>query len=125
MDVNAEFAVHFDVGPGGVGVALSEEEHPAGLDEACVAPYRVAKIVEDVAGFHRHLDKCRVQIVLAHHRAGASTSAAGEVSLFDENDLARAHAGEVHGDAGPVDAAAYDDYVCRSGGHVFLSVFSS
>ena len=65
-----------------------------------------------------------MEIVLAHHRAGASARAAGEVSLLHEDYLTRSQTGQVHGDAGSVDAAADDDYVCRFGGHGCLSGFS-
>ena len=122
MDFDSEFAVHFDVGAGGVGVALSEEEYAACLDEAGVAANGVAEVVEDVAGFHGHPDEGWVEVVFADHGSGAAAGAAGEVASFDEDDLARAHPGEVHGDAGSVDASADDDDVCGCLGHGFLSV---
>ena len=63
-----------------------------------------------------------MQVVFAHHRAGTPGGPAGQMPLLQQHDLPRSHAGQVHGDACPVDAAPDDDRVRQVVVHALLSV---
>ena len=111
MNVDAEFAVHFHVRSCSRLILLAEQQQPARLLEPRITANCVRKVVKDLAGFLRHLDQRRVQVVFTHHCAGTSGGATSQVSPLDQLDFPRSHAGQVHGDARPVDAAADDDHI--------------
>ena len=111
MDVHSEFAVHLNVRPCCVLVALVEQQKPSRLYEPRVTADSVSEIMENIAGLHRHLDQRRVLIVFAHHGSRPSGRATGQVSLLKQQDLPGSHAGQVHGYARPVNASANDDHI--------------
>ena len=61
-----------------------------------------------------------MQVMLANHRARLAAGAAGQVPSLRQHHPARAHAGEVHGNAGPNHAASHDDDVRGGEGHFFI-----
>src|SRR5271166_5961048 len=121
IGIDAESALHGDIGAESLDVGLTDHDSESSLDKPAFATDDIGPIPEVSTAGLRESDLRREGIMHADQRSGACRHPGADVAPFEDVD-ARARARQMHREAASDDAGANNDYADGvRGGHIFCT----